>query len=107
MNKTEWLNALDVGSEVAVSGSWHSSIDHIDRVTKSQLILKNGQRFKRVNGYLVGGSAWSSLSINPVTDEIREKLERDNLLYRIGKFDMKKISTPKLKIILATLKEGE
>lgn len=37
----------------------------VERVTKTQVILKNGDKYRTKDGYLVGGGAWNRNYIKP------------------------------------------
>jgi len=55
-------------------GDLHGDIKEVERTTKTQVILKNGQRFKR-NGSLVGGGAWSRAHARPATESDRLRVK--------------------------------
>ena len=55
------FKSLEVGDQVIVRRSHnHDTISTIERLTKTQIILKNsGRKYKRKTGSLIGGSSWS------------------------------------------------
>lgn len=67
---TDWIAA---GTKVAIfrdsysgDGSYTTAI--IDRLTKTQIVLDNGQRFNRERLTLIGGSSYSAPMLKPLTD---------------------------------------
>lgn len=81
-NNIEW----HVGQEVAV---FHrdkiSRITRVERITKTLVILKNGERFKK-NGFRPGDQ-WYNVSLYPMTDELRRRFKHDRLVYRMQGVD--------------------
>lgn len=63
----ESLENLKVGDKVFYDGRSTIGIKTIARLTKTQIILKNGQRFRKESGWLVGGDAWSATMIRILT----------------------------------------
>jgi hypothetical protein len=74
----EWTEALIVGDTVArATGGWQKNyeIGRVVRMTKTQIVVSfNGDesRYRRDSGYPVG----RGISLRPVTDEVRETIER-------------------------------
>lgn len=66
-----WLADLKTDDKVAVQGRIRDCIDTVLKVTNTQIVLKNGDRFNRTTGYSIGSGSWNSAQITPVTDEIR------------------------------------
>lgn len=87
MNTTEWLENLKVGDEVYVTGRYGElgQIRKVVRLTKTQILLGEHARFRKNTGTEVGGGAWSTRSIIPVTDDIRASIYESQLRYRLTK----------------------
>lgn len=49
-----WLTELQPNDLVLVSKRYNKSVEVIDRITKTMIILKNGQRFSIKSGNKVG-----------------------------------------------------
>lgn len=108
MYDKEWLESLKAGDEVAVwssrIGGNHYSIHVVDRITKTLIILKSGNRYRRRDGYRPGDE-WTRESIVPVTDEIRDKMRRRILIAGLKHVEWEKLSTEKLTEITEKLKD--
>lgn len=81
-NDIEW----QVGQEVAVFH--HDQISRVTRVarlTKTLVILKNGERFKK-NGCRPGDQ-WYTVTAQPMTDELRRRWKHDRLADRMRAVD--------------------
>ncbi|MNP16364.1 hypothetical protein D3C76_1087550 [compost metagenome] len=101
----EWLKSLTEGEEVAYDNSlpYHRSknwkIQRIAKITPTrQFRLGNNDLFNN-KGKLVGGEY--SIYIQPVTDEIRETVERERVLSRIRHTQWDKLPTDVLQHIEA------
>jgi hypothetical protein len=105
-----WLESLQVGDKVAECTSHYGdvsySISTIEKITKTGQIKVTGNDSKYKNGKEMGNSgSWSiDRYIVPVTDEVRENVERMRLLYFIEKTQFKNVETEKLRKIEAVLK---
>lgn len=74
----ESLENLKVGDKVFYNNQSIMGIRRIVRLTKTQIILKNGQRFRKRDGRLIeGNDVWSITRISLLTPE---KIERVTLL---------------------------
>ena len=100
----ESLENLKVGDKVFYDSHSATAIYKIKRLTKAQIILSNKQRFRKKDGRLVGGSAWTMTTISPLTPErieavtlIRLRREaitlRDNLTIPLDKETLEKLIT--------------
>jgi len=101
MEYKDWLQSLKTGDDVAIetiTGGY--VLRKVSRLTKTQIVLDNSQKFYISSGQLVGGSHYRSTSIIPVTAEIRETIERSILIYNIKKSHLYYISTESLRQIL-------
>lgn len=109
MSNKEWLANLKVGDKVAilVRNGYRSGV--VSRLTKTQIVLKDGNKFNRESGYLVGRTdSWTySAYIQPITDEILKEWRRNWLLKEFYNYDIKQISNENLEKIVTLLKELE
>jgi len=107
----QWLNSLKVGDIVAEHTSHYGdntySIVTIEKITKTGQIKVSGNDSKYKNGREMGNSgSWSiSRHIVPITDEIKESVERRKLLNFIEKTKWGEVTTEKLRKIKAVLEE--
>ena len=100
----EWLKSLKPGDMVAIETITGGPVFRtVVRLTKTQIVLNNSQRFYISSGTIVGGSAFRRTSIMPVTAEIKEKVERSALIYRIKKSDIRALKTSALIEILSII----
>ena len=109
----EWLENIKVGDKVIVSGSGFGSlnkIDTVERLTKTQIVLKNTHsKYRRSSGRSVGGDVWSMGFISEATREkilkIQEARYRLNLLNKIESIRIGNLSTDSLKSIVVVIEE--
>jgi hypothetical protein len=83
----ESLENLKVGDKVFYDSSSTLGISKITRLTKTQIIISNGQRFRKKNGWLVGDNTWAITKIKMLTPKRVEtvallKLKREATLLR-------------------------
>ena len=101
MNK-ESLENLKVGDRVFYDSRSTIGIYAIARLTQTQIILKNGQRFRRKDGWLIGRDPWAATMIRSLTPErveavalVRLRREairlRDNLTIPLDKETLEKL----------------
>jgi hypothetical protein len=108
METSEWLESLKVGDQVALNGSYNDLLIRVvSRLTKTQIILDTGAKFRRDSGHLIGGDIWRRASITPVTKEIKLKIRTSNLKYKISRIDFKTLSNDKIETILKIVNESE
>ena len=93
-----WLSELNVGDKVILTGGgWHSdhTVEEVDRITKTLIILKSSRRFRKSNGYSPGES-YRRTSIKQWTqaaeDEIKLQLARKKNIKFLQGLDFKKLS---------------
>ncbi len=104
MEYKDWLKSLKPGDMVAIETITGGPVFRtVVRLTKTQIVLNNSQRFYICSGTVVGGSAFSRTSIMPVTAEIEEKAERSKLIYRIKRSDIRALKTSALIEILSII----
>jgi len=104
MEYKDWLKSLKPGDKVAIetiTGGY--VLRKVARLTKTQIVLDNLQKFYISSGLIVGGSSYRSTSIIPVTAEIKEVMERSILIYNIRKSHLYDISTESLRQILSII----
>ena len=104
MEYKDWLQSLKPGDDVAIetiTGGY--VLRKVSRLTKTQIVLDNSQRFYICSGTIVGGSAFRRTSIIPITAEMKETIERSTLIYNIRKSHLYDISTESLRQILSII----
>ena len=100
----EWLKSLKPGDKVAVETITGGPVFRkVARITKTQIVLDNCQKFYISSGIIVGGSFYRRIRILPVTAEIKETVERSTLIYRIKKSDIRALKTSSLIEILSII----
>ena len=74
----------DLGKEVIVRES-HGQfyLSTIVRLTKTQAISENGGRYRRSDGYVVGGDRWVNDRIEIITPTIQAEIDRKNVENRV------------------------
>jgi len=100
----DWLKSLKPGDKVAIetiTGGY--VLREVVRLTKTQIVLDNSQKFYISSGIIVGGYFYHKTSIIPVTAEIKEVMERSILIYNIRKSHLYDISTESLRQILSII----
>lgn len=75
MRTTDWVEA---GARVLVETRYNIKSETVERVTKTQIILTNGARYRRADGYPVGRSgSWNAERIqNPDDPAVHERYRR-------------------------------
>ena len=100
----DWLKSLKPGDKFAIetiTGSY--VLRKVARLTKTQIVLDNSQKFYISSGLIVGGSHYRSTRIIPVTAEMKEVMERSTLIYNIRKSHLYDISIESLRQILSII----
>ena len=71
------LSQLSAGDEVYVAGEYGNvgTIQRVERITATQIIV-GANRYRRTNGYEVGGGVWRSGGIAILTDALRAAVRR-------------------------------
>jgi len=78
---TKQLSDLKEGDQVFVRNyrcGGDDSIETIERITKTQIILPHNNRFRIKDGNEIGGDIWWKKSIQPATAELIADVERQN-----------------------------
>ena len=108
MENKEWLESLKPGDEVCFNGSYgRLAIREVERLTKTQIILDNGAKFRRDTGWGIGCSQYHQSFIDEVTDSVRLKIKTENLRYKISEVNLKSLSNDKIERILAIVNKAE
>lgn len=111
-NKHNWLANLKAGDEVALyCGHWNPpTIETVERVTKTQIILPRDRRFRVKTGVMVG--SYRSYITQPTKDVVDE-IERDKLNSRaieladkITRNRIRAMSTKKLRLLVGDLEKA-
>lgn len=88
----KWLQNLEIGDEVIVIDNIHrDQIVSVNRVTKTQIILKSGTKFRKSDGSAVSNSSWNRMFIHKPESDLIDKVLKENLvryLKRISWDDM-------------------
>lgn len=68
----EWLDSLTTGDTVIVNGRHRSSLSKVERLTKTLIILENGERFRKKGGRKSGDhNPWgNTYIIQPTSDRL-------------------------------------
>lgn len=112
MNDREWLESLKPGDVVAVEYSHGSNgrtfgLRKVGRVTATQVVTNNGDRFRKVTGRLVGQDGYYFTTLVPPTDEIRLSILRERLVVRLNAVPWRALPLETLEKIVALLPENE
>lgn len=104
------LKDLVAGDDVLVRGMHRRRIAKVNKVTKTQIIIDNA-RFRRDSGWQCGSNNWNVRRISVPTEkeisDIKEENFRKKLIYVIGSFDFKRLSTDELKQVYKIVKSKE
>ena len=97
----DWLQSLKPGDELAIETITVGYVFRkVARLTKTQIVLDNSQKFYISSGLIVGGSFYHKTSIIPITAEMKETLEKYRLIKIIKKYDLTLLNTSSLMEIL-------
>ena len=105
MKDSEWLQQLKIGDKVYSPGKYgeFGNIYTVNRLTNTQIVIKeiNGIgkeyeiRFRKFDGFNVGGNSWSRSLIVPVTDKVLER-QRIHILSNRANMLKQTLELPKL-----------
>lgn len=92
---------FEVGDVVFVTGRFHNRLDVVERVTKTQVILKNSTiKYRMDTGYKVGADGWNCSSIRKATPEAVEEYKEDlrikKIINTLSNTNWNKVSNDKL-----------
>ena len=82
MNDKEWLANLKVGDTVVVQNSNYGcsdSIRKVARLTKTQIVLESGSKFRRNDGTPVNADSWNRRFLYEATSEAIDKIKQERL----------------------------
>lgn len=82
MNSMEHIKP---GDRVRVGNGLTDSIGTVERTTKTQIILRDGTRYRRKDGEEVGRDTWSSSYIEELTEEALLRITYRNAAARAGR----------------------
>lgn len=89
------LSKLEVGDHIFREVKMAVDIVRICRLTKTQIILANNEKFYKKNGLAVGSkSSWNAPRIAILTDDLRDVVKLSRLT-RIAKKNIQNIIMPK------------
>ena len=100
---------LKSGDEVIVvmNSSFGRDIEKVARVTKTQVILNSGLRFRRDNGAQVARGMWSFVFLEEATPErvkkVRQDTERKKMIWRLAKHKWREMSLGDLRKVCDAL----
>lgn len=106
---SDWLENVKAGDTVILStGHYNKWIKKVERVTKTQVIIKDSNaRYRRSTGDKVGARQWEFSSIKEGTKEAVDKILNDNkrheLINGIEDIKLKEVSTSILESIFKQL----
>lgn len=93
--KPNWRESLKAGDEVMVAGGFSARPQHLAKVvkvTETQIVLPNNERYDKFTGYRRGDSAYNRCFLLEVTPEGRTKVAVANARYDLRKADWSKVS---------------
>jgi hypothetical protein len=109
MNDAEWLEGLDVGSEVVV---WRHStfsstarLTKVERLTKTRIVV-GGKHFNRKTGREVGAAYPCRLKSPVSMEKTLAETRRRDLLREISMKDIEKLSEKDLQSIIEIIRGG-
>lgn len=82
---SNWTEALNPGDIVAVPERYSSrhSLQRVDRITATQIVLKDGTKHRRSDGKSVGLDSWNSYFLRQATPDIindcQDRADRETL----------------------------
>lgn len=107
MTYKSWLKALEPGDKVIVRSRYGNDPESVKRVTKTQIILSNGTKFRRTTGWKIPSDTWNSSYLFQATPELIARIEearhRSTLLNKIAPSILKKLPTDQLEQIVKWL----
>lgn len=97
MNKFEEIN---VGDKVIEYLAYSKNIRTVKRLTKTLVVLDDGSRYKRVNGYLYGECGYYVPHIEKATPkqiaEVNEENKREDIILKLRLYKWNILTTDKL-----------
>lgn len=84
--RIEWVTDLKPGDRVLVGvGYGKFRVDYVERLTKTQIVLKNSvNKFRRKDGHRVGDTGWARAYLAEPTPDKVNAIRRENLRERLA-----------------------
>jgi hypothetical protein len=102
-----WLDDLKPGDRVIFSNRSLRRVSTVGRTTKTLIILDDGGRFRKTDGFSPGGNVWDLRCIKQLTpayeDEILEERRRTNMVDKLNRTFWTRLPTETLEKVLALL----
>ena len=107
-NKSEWLANLKPGDQVIVHWSHYDqySIANVERITPTQIVISN-TKFRRSNGWRIGGNEWATTYIQEPTQDLLEKAETIRLQKSMAGVKWSAVPLAQLRTIQGILKANK
>ena len=103
MNEKEWLAGLQPGDQVVVCGRWDNKICTVERLTKTQIVLKNGSKFRKFGGSLVGKDSFNFSYLRSPSEQRVNDIMHHNACDKISKVKWKALDLETLNKVLEIL----
>ncbi len=104
----DWLKGVKKGdSVVRCSGYYGKSVEKVDRVTPTQIVLETGGKYRKSDGNQVGGSGYHIAYITEPTAELLNEIRKKFLCDKLRQVAWEKISVGVLADIWDKAKNGQ
>lgn len=81
---SNWLKLVSEGELVLVTDRIYGErLSTIEKLTKTQIVIKSGERFYKDSGSLVGGGSWSTTRISEPSLEDKKRISRQMQVRKI------------------------
>lgn len=104
----DWKDKLEADSVVIMRTRHGSTLRVVDRTTKTHIIMKDGSRYRRSTGKMIGGDTWTYNHIMEATPEavdvVRKEVRIANITHDIKRVDWSTLSSDTLEKIYEILK---
>jgi hypothetical protein len=109
MDRKSWLKSLKVGDDFAIAHRFSDNSFTVYTITgETKTRWKSGTRqYTKSDGCSYPRDAWSSVSMQPVTDEVISSIRKGNLVRIIEGVKWSGLDVDKLEKIAAIIKDGE
>lgn len=107
----DWLQVIEAGDEVIVYSGYRivQFILKVERITKTQVILVSGGKYRKDDGRSIGTDAWSTKWLREATPEvikaIKVRTEKIKVVNVLSQIEFKNISLETLKKIQVMIKD--
>lgn len=102
---------MEVGDKVIISYGLDRKIDTVARLTKTQIVLENGDRYNRTSGRLVGKSSWCGSRIREASEEELANLEKEllkkKLVWYLRSYDWERVDVDLLWKVVQLMKKED